>query len=80
MKDEHKKKIEEIMGAMQCPKDFKCAKKGFGHLCKAKDIGVEKYLACLEEDPSACSFALSFGYSYLCQCPLRVYLSKKLWK
>ena len=80
MKDEDRKKIEEIMAAMQCPKNFKCAESGFEHLCRAQDFGVEKYLDCLEENPSMCSFALPFGHGHLCHCPLRVYLSKKLKK
>ena len=58
MKDEDRKKIEEIMGTMQCPKNFKCAESGFEHLCRATDFGAEKYLDCLEENPSACLFAL----------------------
>jgi hypothetical protein len=80
MKDEDRENIEEIMAGMQCPKNFKCAEGGFEHLCKAKDTGLERCLDCLEEKPSACSFAMSFGDSYLCQCPLRVYISKTLKK
>ncbi len=78
MKDEDRRKVEEIMDGMQCTKNFKCAESGFKHLCSSKDFGVENYLDCLEENPSACPFALSFGYSHLCQCPLRVFLAKKL--
>ncbi|MCK4943489.1 MAG: hypothetical protein KAS65_07925 [Candidatus Aminicenantes bacterium] len=80
MKDENRKKIKEIIAGMQCPKNFKCAEKGFELLCRAKDFGLENYLECLEEKLWACSFALSFGSGYLCQCPLRVYLAKKLKK
>ncbi len=78
MKDEDRKKVEEIMAGMQCPKNFKCAESGFEHLCRSRDFGVENYLECIEENPSACPFALSFGYVHFCQCPLRVYLAKKL--
>ena len=78
MKEEDRKKLEEIMAGMKCPKDFKCAKSGFEQLCKSRDIGLENYLDCLEGPPSDCSFALSFGYGHLCQCPLRVYIAKKL--
>jgi hypothetical protein len=74
------KEIEEIMAGMKCPKNFHCAQSGFTELCKARDFGVEKYLDCLENNPRECPFALSFGYGYLCQCPLRVYISKKLKK
>ncbi len=80
MKEEDRKRIEEVMAGMKCPKDFKCAHSGFEQLCRAQDFGLEEYLNCLEDNPSTCSFALSFGDGHLCQCPLRVYLSKKLKK
>lgn len=80
MKEEDRKKIEEIMAGMQCPKGFQCAKSGFERLCKSKDFGLENYLDCLEEIPQDCPFALPFGYGHFCQCPLRVYLGKKLKK
>jgi hypothetical protein len=80
MKEEDRKKIEEIMAGMQCPKDFQCSKSGFERLCKAKDFGLKEYLECLEENPRTCPFSVPFGYGHFCQCPLRVYLSKKLKK
>ena len=80
MKEEVRKKIEVIMGDMQCPKNFKCAESGFEDLCKAKDVGLDSYLKCLESNPSNCNFALSYGYKHFCQCPLRVFLAKKLNK
>jgi hypothetical protein len=80
MREEDKKKIEEIMSGMKCPKSFRCADSGFERLCRSKDFGIDNYLDCLEDDPRRCSFALSFGNGYLCQCPLRVFLAKKLKK
>ena len=80
MKDDDRRRIEEIIGKVQCPKNFKCAESGFENLCKAKDFGIDNYLECLEESPRQCKFALPFGNGYFCQCPLRVYLSKKLKK
>ena len=80
MKEAHKNKIEEIMGEIQCPKNFNCIKSGLEVLCKAKDLGLENYLKCLESNPNDCKFALPFGYNHFCQCPLRVYLAKNLKK
>jgi hypothetical protein len=77
---EQKKKVKEIIGQMQCPHDFRCAESGFENLCKVKDFGLDGYLECLVENPNSCSFALPFKDSYFCQCPLRVYLAKKLKK
>lgn len=65
---------------MSCPKDFACYASGFENLCRAKDIGLETYLGCLDENPQACKFSLFFGYSCYGESPLRVYLLKKLKK
>ncbi len=81
MDKETRKQIDEIIGEMQCPKGFRCADSGFERLCKAKTIGLERYLECCDDDPSHCKFSLTFGGSgYYCQCPLRVYISRKLRK
>jgi hypothetical protein len=75
-----KKKIKEIIGEIQCPREFCCLKTGFDRSCKTKDIGLKAYLECLEEDASLCQFSVSFGSTYFCSCPLRVYICKKLGK
>lgn len=80
MDEEVRRKITEIIGEMECPKGFKCADSGFERFCKARDFGLENYLECLEDNPRNCRFALPFGEGYFCQCPLRVYLAKKLKK
>lgn len=35
MDEESKKEIEQIIGEMKCPEDFKCYRSGFEHICKA---------------------------------------------
>ncbi len=74
------KEIEEIIGQMKCPKDFICYGSGFEVLYKARDMGIESFLECLEKNPIQCRFSLSFAYTYFCQCPLRIYIGKKLKK
>lgn len=80
MERDFKKEIEEILGQMQCPKDFECYKSGFEALCKARYVGGELFLECLEETPQRCKFSLFLGRSHLCQCPLRAYIAKKFKK
>ena len=80
MNENYENRIKEITGQVKCPKDFRCAKSGFENLCKARDFGLEDYLECLEDNPINCKFSVSFGSGYLCQCPLRVYISKELKK
>jgi hypothetical protein len=78
MKEDFEHGIKEILGGLQCPKGVKCYKNGFKDLCKAEDIGCETFIKCLEEKPHNCTFALPFGYSWHCTCPLRIYVIKKL--
>ena len=81
MDEETRKQIDDIIGQMQCPKGFRCADSGFEQLCKAKNIGLEHYLECGEDDAPSCKFSLTFGnLAYYCQCPLRVYISRTLRK
>ena len=69
--------IEEMIDGLQCPKEFSCYTSGFKNLCKARDIGLEYFVACLMKDPLACKFSLQFGGLSFCQCRLRVYIAKK---
>jgi hypothetical protein len=70
--------IEDIVDKLKCSKGFECYKSGFKNLCKAEDIGIESFLVCLEKEPSDCKFSIPFGDGFFCQCPLRVYIAKKM--
>ncbi len=74
------KTIEDIIDGIKCPKDFNCYKTGFENLCEAKDFGLSDFLICLEKSPKECKFSTRYGSGYLCQCPLRIYIAKKLKK
>jgi hypothetical protein len=80
MEEDQRKEVEELIGQMQCSKDFRCYQSGLEVRCKAKDIGIELFLECLEENPQKCSFSFRIASTNLCQCPLRVYIAKKLKK
>ena len=65
MGERHRKKIEELMGEVQCTKGFSCVQSEFkelckiadldwDELCKVTDLGWEDYV-CLEESPPECS-------------------------
>jgi hypothetical protein len=75
---EHHREIEEIIIHLKCPKDVTCKKSGFKVLCKARDIGVQSFLLCLEESPPKCKFSLALEGAYICECPVRIYVAKKL--
>ena len=80
MEQDYKKRLEEIIDRLECPKDFMCYKSGFSSLCKAKDIGMETFLDCLNEKSYDCKFSIYTGKYYICKCPLRIYVAKKLGK
>jgi hypothetical protein len=80
MEQDLEKKINEIIDAFECPKGFSCCTEGLEKLCEAEELGPDLLLECLEENPSACSFSLHFGDRYYCECPLRIYIAKKLQK
>lgn len=70
--------VVTIMGDMECGKEFKCADAGFRDLCRARDIGLDVHLECLDEGGENCQFATKFDAGHLCECPLRVYLYRTL--
>ena len=37
--------------------------------CRVLEIGVEKFAECLQQGPCTCSYALPFGYCFLCRHP-----------
>ena len=76
MEQVYKTKIEDIIGKIKCSKDFKCYQLGFENLCRAKDIGIQSFLECLEEKPNKCNFSIRINSFYLCSCPLRIYIAK----
>ena len=71
-------KIEEILGGLKCPKSYLCYSSGPEKVCEAKDIGLESFLVCLERDSIGCKFSVVFGGIRFCQCPLRIYIAKKV--
>ena len=74
----NKEDMSRIAGETDCPKGFKCCDAGAGKICKARDIGRETVLECLEKYPEECKFAVPFSKAYYCQCPLRVHIAKQI--
>jgi hypothetical protein len=72
--------IEEIINGLKCPKNFRCYTSKFKSLCRAKDVGLKSFVACMDRDSLGCKFAILFGGLCFCQCPLRVYVAKNLQK
>ena len=73
-------RIEELICEFSCPKNYECYRSGFKHLCKARDVGLDSFVACLMSDPLDCKFSLLFGGVFFCTCSLRIYIAKHLKK
>jgi hypothetical protein len=80
MERDYEEELETIIGELQCSNDLRCYRSGLEDLCKAKDIGLESFLECLEENPNECRFSVPYGHSFFCKCPLRVHMAKNLKK
>lgn len=37
--------------------------------CRCLEIGVDKFAECQKQGPASCSYALPFGYCFLCTHP-----------
>ena len=78
MDEAQKKRLDEIMAGMECPRGFQHCKFGFEKLCKAKDNGLKRYVECLEDEFGTCEFRVPFRDGVFCKCPVRVYIAKEL--
>jgi hypothetical protein len=70
-------RIEETMLGSRLIEDCKWYKSGFGFTCKARDVGLDSYVECLETQSHMCPFSLSYAYSYYCSCRGRAIITKK---
>jgi hypothetical protein len=48
-------------------KHARASAKSQADVCKTIDLGLEGFSECPLIGPNACSFAMPFGYGYLCQ-------------
>lgn len=37
--------------------------------CRVLEIGIEKFAECRKQGPATCSYAVPFGYCFLCSNP-----------
>jgi len=72
-----RQRLEEIKQGTTCPKGFPCEESDFKRICRARHIGMESFVECLEENPRACPFVMPFGDGYFCKCPLRVFVARQ---
>ena len=72
---DYQKKIEKIMGSMECSENFACSQLGKCPHCKANGFKLENSVE-VDGNGRPCKFLSSYGDTYFCNCPLNVYLIK----
>jgi hypothetical protein len=56
-----------------------CQKKQrIDNLCKARDVGLERFVECLEKYPFECPYSMLLSSVYYCKYPLRISIAKQL--
>ncbi len=62
---------ETVKMAGKCKKNYSCLSEKGADICKV-ELNVEDkihFVKCMSIEP--CSYRISFGYSYVCICPVR---------
>jgi hypothetical protein len=57
-----------------------CHKQRIVDFCKARDVGLETFVECLEEDPLECPYSMFLDSAHYCKHPLRIDIAKKMKK
>ncbi len=70
-KTEIKVNPEILKNTTECKKDFSCLSGNRTDLCKVELNVNDKihFVKCLSDEP--CDYKKSFGYSFICICPVR---------
>jgi len=64
------KKVGIVKKKVDCPRNFQCLKIPEKDKREVKESDIEGFLECRECE-SFCPFKCSFGFTYLCVCPMR---------
>lgn len=70
-KTEIRIKEEIVKNTTKCKKDFSCLSNKRNDLCKV-ELNVDNkihFVKCMSNE--TCNYRISFGYSFVCQCPVR---------
>lgn len=61
-----------------CTKAVNCLDADFENLAPVKKIPASDLLECFSDKAKDCKFALPFGETHFCRCPVRAYLFNEL--
>ena len=70
------RRIEVLMGSVECTRDHVCYRSGLETLCQARPLLSGRLLECLERG-SLCCHRLSFLGKGVCRCQIRRYIARR---
>ena len=74
MNKAHIKDIGELIN--ESPEGCKYHRQSIRSLCKAKDVGLETFVECLEEDAEECPYSMLLAGVHYCKHSLRIHIAK----
>ncbi len=77
IEEAQKEEIKQKIKACECTKKIKCIDTNFQDVAPVKSVAAGELLECYTDRAAGCKFALPFGGTYFCRCPVRAYLFKQ---
>lgn len=75
--DRNKKyRIAELKKETDCRYEFVCLKNPFDAIA-IDENGPAGLLRCRGQLPESCEYAVGFGNTYFCKCPMKIFISKE---
>ena len=74
---EQQEKLKKLREEADCHRPGGC---DLDNLSPIRKIGLEDLYECLDKDGVKCPQSLSYGSTFFCKCPARIYIFHKLGK
>ena len=75
---EQKEILREKIRRCGCTKEVKCIDTDFQDSAPVRSVAAGELLECYTDRAKKCQFALPFGATHFCRCPVRAYLYREL--
>ncbi|MBP7051689.1 MAG: hypothetical protein KBE65_11790 [Phycisphaerae bacterium] len=65
-----------MISEIQCPRQGECCSPGVEKHVRIRSVAGADLVECQDNRSRNCRFAMPFGYSVFCRCPVRKYLAE----
>jgi len=69
--------LRRLIEACGCTKKIKCIDTNFKDVAPVKSVAAGELLECYTDRAIGCKFALPFGSTHFCRCPVRALLFRQ---